>query len=102
MREPAPSWTPLGETLNTQYYAAEVDIAIVMPQSGLKDDIRLFCTGLKRNANALLVHRHDRAAASQHEQACAVDAGFPAESCAGRLRIVMKGRENSRSVGCLL
>jgi len=38
MREPAPSWTPLGETLNTQYYAAEEDIAIVMPQSGLKDD----------------------------------------------------------------
>jgi hypothetical protein len=38
MRDPAPDWTPLGETFNTQYYTAEEDIAIIMPQSGLKDD----------------------------------------------------------------
>jgi len=38
MRDPAPNWTPIGETFNTQYYVTEEDIAIIMPQSGLKDD----------------------------------------------------------------
>jgi hypothetical protein len=35
----APSdWTPLGETFNTRYYLGAADIAIVMPELGLKDD----------------------------------------------------------------
>jgi hypothetical protein len=38
MREAAHQWTPLGETFNTRYYSAAKDIAIVMPQKGLKDD----------------------------------------------------------------
>jgi hypothetical protein len=38
MREPAHDWTPLGETFNSRYYIAAKDIAIVMPERGLKDD----------------------------------------------------------------
>ena len=38
MRDPAHRWTPLGETYNTRYYLAAPDIAIVVPQTGLKDD----------------------------------------------------------------
>jgi len=38
IREPEHHWQPLGETVNTRYYLAAKDIAIVMPERGLKDD----------------------------------------------------------------
>ena len=38
VRHAAPDWTPIGETFNTRYYLGAHDIAIVMPQLGLKDD----------------------------------------------------------------
>jgi hypothetical protein len=34
----ATDWIPLGETFNTRYYLGAPDIAIVVPQLGLKDD----------------------------------------------------------------
>ena len=36
--DPADAWTPLGETHNTRYYLAAPDIAIIIPETGLKDD----------------------------------------------------------------
>jgi len=38
MSDAAYQWMPLGETYNTRYYLAARDIAIIMPQRGLKDD----------------------------------------------------------------
>lgn len=36
--DPDHRWTPIGETFNTRYYLAAHDIAIVVPEPGLKDD----------------------------------------------------------------
>jgi hypothetical protein len=38
--EPNPAWKNVGRTSNTQYYLAGVDVLIVLPDAGLKDDER--------------------------------------------------------------
>ena len=58
MRESAHHWTPVGETFNTRYYVAEEDIAIIMPQTGLKDDAASARINMEFQTNWAKVVRH--------------------------------------------